>query len=282
MYRTMKRASILLLLACLSGCSLMSFSENLSNAMMNQEDPELIRAGAPAFMVMLDALIEGDPDDEDFLLAASRLYGAYAGAFAYSEPERARKLADRSLGYARRALCEELDELCAVVDKPLDEFRPVLNEVDDEDDLPVLYAFAGAWAGWIQANSGDWNAIAQLPKVKASMQKVLELDETYDQGTAHIYMGVLETQLPPSLGGKPEQGRAHFERAILISAGHNLMAKVMYAKQYARLLYEQKLHDRLLNEVIVAEPRVDGLTLANTLAKDQAKLLLAESPSFFE
>lgn len=249
---------------------------------MEQDDPEIVRAGAPAFLIILDALVKGDPDDEDFLLAASKLYGAYASAFAGEDPKRAKKLANRAMNYARRATCEELEDLCVVLDKPFDDFKSVLVEYDDEDDLAILYGLAGAWAGWIQANADDWVAIAQLPQVKALVQQVLKVDEAYDQGTAHIYMGVLETQLPPSVGGKPEQARAHFERAILLSEGNNLMAKVMYAKQYARLLFEQELHDRLLNEVLNAEPKAEGLTLVNTLAQEQAAELLAGSAEYFE
>jgi hypothetical protein len=60
------------------------------------------------------------------------------------------------------------------------------------------------------------------------------------------------------------------------------MAKVLYAQQYARLLFEQELHDRLLNEVLNADAHAEGLTLLNQLAKQQAKVLLAESAEYFE
>ena len=45
--------------------------------------------------------------------------------------------------------------------------------------------------------------------------------------------------------------RQCFERAIEISEGKTLMAKVIYARQYARLVFDQELHDRLLQEVLV-------------------------------
>lgn len=278
------RSLFLLLLTALllSGCAVVNLPSNLPKAMLDQDDPEIVRAGAPAFLIILDALVKGDPNNEDFLLAAAKLYGSYAGAFVEGEPERAKKLSNRSLDYARRALCEQLHGLCVALDKPFDEFAEALVKCDDTDDLPYVYALAGSWAGWIQANSADWGAIAQLPKVKALVQHVLKLDEAYDQGTAHIYMGVLETQLPPSVGGKPEQAKQHFERAIQLSEGKNLMAKVMYAKQYGRLLFEQELHDRLLNEVLKAETKAPGLTLINSLAQEQAALLLAGSAEYFE
>ena len=232
-------------------------------------------------MLIADALIEGDGDDTDYLLTGARLYGVYAGAFAGHDPERAGRLAARSFDYAYRALCEELASLCAVVERPYDLYVPELHKIDDKGDLEVLYAFASAWAGLLRAHSHDWNMVAQLPKVKATVQHILKLDPEYDAGTAQMYAGVLESLLPPSLGGRPDLARQHFEQAISISQGNNLLAKVMYARQ-ARSLLNRPLHDRLLNEVMSADPRVDGLTLINTLAQRQASVLLAESVDYFE
>ncbi|MEC9256832.1 MAG: TRAP transporter TatT component family protein, partial [Pseudomonadota bacterium] len=59
-------------------------------------------------------------------------------------------------------------------------------------------------------------------------------------------------------------------------------AKVLYAKQYARLMFEQELHDTLLTEVLEADPYAEGLTLINRLAQRQAETLLAESADYFE
>jgi len=254
-------------------------ADNLAAATLNHPDPQTVREGAPAFLLATDGLIEGDPDNPSLLLAGARLYGAYVGAFV-EEPVRARRLADRSLRYARRALCQRRPALCGVIDRPYDEFVPQLETVR-ESDLSALYGFSSAWATWVQANSGDWNAIAQLPKIEAAFQRVLEFDDTYDNGNAHLYLGVLTTQLPASLGGKPEQGRVHFERAIEISDGRNLLAKVLFAKQYARLVFDQELHDRLLEEVLAANPDAPRLTLSNVLAQQQALDLLAESNSYF-
>ncbi len=56
-----------------------------------------------------------------------------------------------------------------------------------------------------------------------------------------------------------------------MSDGRNLMAKVLLAEDYARLVFDADLHDRLCREVIDADPVVPGLTLANTLAQEKAR-----------
>ena len=87
--------------------------------------------------------------------------------------------------------------------------------------------------------------------------------------------------LPEASGGKPEQGRADFERVVELSNGKNLMAKVLLARSYARLIFDRELHDRLCREVIDADPVAPGLTLTNTLAQGEAEALLDSSEDYF-
>ncbi len=277
--------SVLLTLLALSGCASLASSAssklagNLSTAILNQDDPETVQAGMPSYLLLIDSLIEGDPKNENLLLAGSKLYGAYAAAFV-KDPERARRLALKARDYSGRALCAHGEKLCHVMERPYDDFAAVISTLK-VDDVPLLYATGTAWAGWIQANSSDWNAIANLPKVKALMARVVALDETYSHGEAHLYLGVFDTLLPPALGGKPEEGRVHFERAIQLSAGRDLMAKVEYARRYARITYDRSLHDRLLQEVLDANAVEPGLTLSNVLAQREAKELLASADKYF-
>jgi uncharacterized protein YceK len=277
--------ALLLALVLTSGCSSMvsratgNLSESISRAVLNQNDPETVRQGAPTFLLMLDGFISDAPDNQALLLSGSRLYGAYASAFVDDE-ERQRRLADKAFDYGRRAICVSHDDFCAVIDKPLATFNEQLNDFN-ADDVPLLFGFASAWATWIQANSDDWNATIQLPKVSALMNRIIELDETYNYGNAHLYMGVLTTQLPPEYGGKPEVGRQHFERANELSAGRNLMVNVLFAKYYARLVFNRELHDQLLNEVLASDTEAPELTLSNVLAQQQARELLEGSHDFF-
>jgi len=277
--------AILLFISVLGGCaSLVSsatsqMADNISLAISNQDDPATVRDGAPAYLIMIDGLIEGDPQNRNLLLAGARLYGSYTAAFIEDEP-RARRLASKSLSYARRALCIEDIEVCDAIDSKLDQFEASLAGTG-KSELKALYSFAAAWASWIQVNASDWNAVADLSKVTALFERCLVIDERYDGGGAHVYLGVIKSLLPAALGGKPELARAHFERAIEISAGHNLMISVLMAKNYARNVFDQELHDALLTSVEAAPADYPGYTLINTLAKLEAEQLLAESEDFF-
>ena len=264
-----------LCLLLLSGCaSLISsatskMADNISLAIQNQDDPATVRDGAPAYLLMIDGLIEGDPENENLLLAGSKLYGSYTSAFV-DDPVRAKRLSAKSLDYEHRALCLDLEQLCQAGTQKLDLFNASLATTS-RGDLKLMYAWAVAWAGWVQMNSADWNAIADLPKVTALFERCLVLDETWDKGGAHLYLGVIKSLVPPALGGKPELARAHFERAQSLSGGENLMVNVLMARHYARLVYDQALHDQLLHDVQAARTDYPGFTLINTLAKSEAE-----------
>lgn len=248
---------------------------------MNQDEPAIIEAGAPSYLLLLDALILTYPEDKKLLLAGSRLYGSYAGGFVKDEKQ-AKSMADKAMEYSRRALCLHKKKSCYMLGGTQDELQYELANNFKSKDIEMVYSVATAWLGWIQANSDDWNAIAQLSKVKHTMQWVAQEDPAYDNGMVQVYLGALETLLPPSLGGQPELGRKHFETAIEVSDGHNLMASVIFAEKYARLMFEHELHDQLLNNVLAANPKYEGLTLINRLAQQQAQVLLDESSDYFE
>lgn len=256
-----------------------NMAANLSHAMLNHDDLDTIKGAAPAYLVMADGLLQVYPKDIALLTAAAQMYNAYAGVFV-SEPERAKRLTQRALDYAQRAACRQRSMACDWRKQRFTDFKEKLNELTI-DDVPVFYTLGSTWAGWIQARSDDWNAIAELPRVTAIMQRIIELDETYQQGAAHLYLGVTYTLLPSAMGGKPELGREHFETAIRLSNEQDLTAKVLYARQYARLVFNRELFERLLQEVISADPVAPDLTLMNMLAQQQAKELLAKTNDYF-
>lgn len=279
---------ILLFIAALltqGGCSLFiqpavdRASDNLSAAILNQDDPETVRDGAPAYLLLMDSLVEGPSPDPEILAAASGLYAAYAAVFV-EDPVRAARLAARARRYASRGLCLTDPRGCDFDQLNFDEVADRLQSFDQRD-VPALYAYGVAWLVYIRTHADDWNAIADLPKVEALLERIIILEETYERGSAHLYLGILQTLRPPALGGDPETARANFLRADELAGGKDLSIKVEYARGYARLLYERELHDRLLTEVIEADPYQPRLTLTNTLAQQQARELLASADEYF-
>jgi hypothetical protein len=224
-------------------------------------------------------MIKGDPDNVELLISGSKLYGAYASVFV-EDRDRKQRLSAQSLDYAQHAFCVYKPETCNFRELSYYEFEQALKQFNQQD-VAVLFALGSAWAGWLQANSADWNAVAELPRIKAIIQRVLELDPLIDNGDAYLYMAVMESFLPPAMGGKPELAKNNFEQAIKVSDGENLMAKLLYAEKYARLVFDKELHDKLLQEVVNAGIENNESTLINSIAQYKARILLAESNDYF-
>lgn len=285
---------LVLSVAMLTGCAGIvqkasdRVAAQLQEAILSNDDPATVGEALPAYLLLLDGLIAGQKPGEvgnaGTLIATSKLYSAYAGNFVANDKPRSRRLADRAMRYAKQAVCLNDTPLCAAMDQDVDSFTRILV---DNRDIDGLYALASAWTSLVQADTDDWGGIADLPKIEQLFLRVVELDQghlqgqAYEQGQAFVYLGVLNSLRPEAVGGKPEQGRKFFEEAIKQSGGKNLYAKTLMAEYYARLVFDQELHDRLLDEVLAADPVAPQLTLINRLAQQRAAALRESGKDYF-
>lgn len=267
------------------GCSLVaarttqSFADGLSTAIADDDDPQTVADALPSYILMLEGMLIHDPDNAETLAAAAKLYLAYATQFV-EDPVRIQTLSDRAFAYAQRSACLRVAQLCGVQAMSYQTLTAWLPRADTRQ-VASLYLLSTAWGQWINSRKDDWNAIAQLAQVKAIMQRIVELDEGYDHGEVHVYLGIMDSLVPAAMGGKPEIAQRHFERAIELSGQKNLYAKVAYAEHYARLVFDRELHDRLLREVLASKTQADGLTLINVIAQRKARLLLESADAYF-
>ncbi len=253
-------------------------ADTLAAAILNQDDPALVESGVPAYLLLLDGLISQSPDNVALLSAGAQLFALYGSRFA--PPERAATLTAKARRYGERAMCFAHQPACQWQGADYSRFTAELEAVTEKDIGP-LYSYAVSWLSHLDATSEDWTAVAELPWVEAVLQRALALDETYENGAVHGYLGILNALRPPAHGGKPAVAREHFERAIELTGGRDLSIKVEYARRYARLVFDQELHDRLLTEVLGAPADAPRMTLFNVLAKQEAQTLLASSREYF-
>jgi len=284
-FQFLKLSLLLTLVLGISACGQLisnakqEFANDLSVTILSFDDPETIKKAVPAYLILISSMIKGDPENADLLESGAKLYGTYASGFTDSA-ESKRALAKRAFNYAGRSMCIRDQRFCDVKKLSYFEFEKLLASIE-KSQAEHLFVFVSSWAGVIEANSSDWNAVAELPKVKAGIQCVIDTDETVSNGNAHLYMAVMESLLPPTLGGKPDLAKKHFDRAIELSQGSNLMAKVLYAEKYARMLFDRELHDELLQQVLDADVGSQDQILINTLAKQRAAELLLSADDYF-
>ncbi len=278
----MRKIVILAMLFAVSGCATTRLPGNLSGAILNSDDLQTVSDGLPSYLLMVDALTDTYPKSADMHLTAASLNGSYAGVFVPdSQPERKKRMATKALNHSFTAFCLHDKKVCGLAEMDSDAFNATIEQRNSDKDLPYLYSLGTGWASYIQANSDDWLAIAQLGKAEAVLKQVVSIEPDYEKGTAQLYLGVMNSILPPSLGGKPEVAKAYYEAALRAGNEQNLIIYVYYASNFARLMFDQELHDSLLQQALSLDPYVEGYTLQNFYAQKRAAELLATSNDYF-
>ena len=277
---------ILFPLVFLNGCSYLAssatddFGKNLKQAIVNHNDPQMVVEAIPSYLLLQESLLAGDPDNETLLMSTANLYSSYITLADNLDSKRKQRLSQTAFDHALHGACLHKQAFCALNEKVYDDFVQIIK-ASELDDLDSLYGLGSSWANWIQSNREDWNAVAQLAQVKYIMNHVVAAKEDYKSGEAYLYSAVMECIVPPALGGKPDVAKQNFEKALQLSNNKNLMVHVLYAKHYARMMFDRELHDTLLNKVIDAQADQKELTLSNTLAQQQAKKLLDSADEYF-
>jgi len=252
-------------------------TEQLGAAVLEQDDPELVREATPTLLIVIDSLATGDASPE-VLGSAAQLYAAYGVVFV-NNPERSRKLTGRAYNYGKRALCVADSAGCGLEKLGFQEYEARIGAFP-ASKAQALYDYVIGYLAWMQARA-DYEALARLPRLQAALERLLAVAPAPIRGRAHMYMGTLQCLRPASLGGAPQEGMRHFEQALRLTGRKDLSVQVEYARNCARLLYDRELHDRLLKEVAGASAEQPGLTLFNHLAKSDARELLSSADEYF-
>jgi hypothetical protein len=254
--------------------------EDVDKASYRQSDLRVIRDGMPAYLMLIDGMIEAWPENERILLAAAQANSAYASIFIEEDEKAyARQLQGKAMHYALQAF--ELTAFKNPKTSSFEEFEKELNRLDRKQ-VPYLFWAATCWGSWISLNLGSMQAQAELPRVEMMMKRVLVLDESYHYGGPHLFMGIWYASRPKIAGGNLETARRHFLKAIELGQGKFLMAKVYYAEYYAKKAFDQELFISTLKDVL--ETPVDKypeLTLINSVAHRKAQKMLKDAEDYF-
>lgn len=250
-------------------------------AFNEESDLQLAHEALGSNLKLLEALLKGDPDNKKILLLASQGYYAYALAFAEDDSvERARIFYMRGRDYALRIFHSNA-AFTSSLDKDLTTFTKSLQSFSKED-VPALFWAAFSWGSYINITRTDLDAIADLPKVLAMIQFVVDNDSTYYYGGAYLFLGAIEAATPKMLGGNPEKAKGYFEKCLSINGGKFLMPYVYYAKTYAVSQQNQELFESLLKKVDEASLNVlPEARFANAVAKKKARLLREKMNELF-
>lgn len=284
----MKLILALSTLLFISGCSVDQMLVRASTPMIeggvdalnHETDLDLAEDSIPANLNMLLGMINIDPGNAQLhTYAAQAFYGLSYGFNEDNKPERASAFYLRGMKHGITAL--EINGAKNLMDSPITDFEEQVNRLG-KDDVAAMFWTASCWAKWIDMHRDDADAIAQLARATALMQRVIDLEDTFYYGGAHMYFGVYYGSRSPMLGGNFELSLQHFDRSREITNSKLLIPDLLQAQYLARQQHDQQdFHDRLTAIINAPDDLMPELGLQNQIAKRKAAMLLKKESDWF-
>ena len=256
----------------------------------SDDDPELIRQAVPFGLKLQESLLAENPRHRGLLLATATGFTQYAYAFVQEDADelddkdvaaakvlhdRARRLYLRARGYGLRGL--------EVSHPGFSTNLPAAVALATRDDVPLLYWTAAAWGAAIADSKDRPETVADLPQMVALIERALELDETFERGAIHCFFINYEMARSGVKAAEAiARAKAHFDRAVALSAGKQAAPFVTYAEAVCVKHQQHAEFEKLLKQALAID--ADALPesrLANLVMQRRARWLLSKADELF-
>lgn len=293
--------ALALAVALLSGCSVRKFAVNRvadaltggGSTFTSDDDPELVRDALPFSLKLMESLLAESPKHPGLLLTLGSGFTQYGFAFVQQEAERiedddldrarelqvrARRLYLRGRNYALRGL--EVTHPGFTNALRADPKSAV--QTAQKADVPLLYWSAVGWAGAISQAKDDPAMVADLPQVEALIERALELDPSWNQGTLHGLMITFEMSRTTGTGDPVERATRHFHQAVELG-GHSIAGPyVAFAESVCISQEDRTGFERSLRQALAINPDLNpGSRLENLIHQRRAQWLLGRIDKLF-
>jgi predicted anti-sigma-YlaC factor YlaD len=300
----MKKALLLLILisfsVILNGCSIKAIALNSvgdalsggGTVFTSDNDPDLVKDALPFALKLYESVLDGAPEHKGLVLATAKAFTMYAYAFIQMEAdnidkkdyekakflrERAQKLYIRGRDYALKGLELNHPGFNELLKKDVKAALALTNK----EDVPLLYWAGSSWVAALTTDKGNIQLVIDSTVGAALVGRVLELDETYDDGSAHDFYISWDGSRSESMGGSEKRAREHFKKALEINKGKKAgtylsLAAISQGKQDINE-FKELLGKALAIDV---EKNPDN-RLANIIYQRRAKYMLENINDYF-
>ena len=277
------------------------------SAFEHDDDLALVEQAIPANIKLMEVLLANRPDHPELLVLLARLYGSYAFAFGEDRMEaeslrsndsasgpfggapndlaealrtRADGYYEKGLEYALRALSVRHPD-CRERLKNLRTSAGFFEGLQHED-VPALFWYAFNLGGHVNLNRHSVRVLAQAHLAEKAAKRVLDLDQTYFNGGAHLFLMVYYASRSPMMGGNPSAAQNHYRRLKAVAGSDFLLAELLYARFFHVQAGDRKAFEAALQAVIEAPPGPDRYRLYNAMAQKRARRYLDAADRFFD
>lgn len=300
--------AVVLLALSTSACNIQKLTVNTTSKVLAKAQPslkqepdyEMAARAIPASLKTVEGFHMVDPENKRLVKILAEGYCQYATGFiedewevaildkrfddAEHQSQRATKAFIRCMGYGLELLGGDWKKALSGDSGAF--AKKVAGAGKDERD-GLLWAGVGL-AGMINQNKDDIALVAQLPKARAIFEKIAQLDENDNdrdqalRALPHIALASMAVAMSKAMGGRPEVGQKHFQRAMEITQDKFLLARVFYARRYAVAVQDKTLFRNELVKVLQTDPAIwPEQRLANEIAHRRARRYLKNEKEWF-
>jgi predicted anti-sigma-YlaC factor YlaD len=292
--------ALLVVLTVLPACSIKNLAINgVADTLADSgalfaadDDPELIRDAIPFGLKTIEGLLAELPEHQGLLLSACRGFTQYSFAFVetdaellqYEDYDATKRMRERALKLYLRARDYGLRGLevkhSGILQRLTDDPETAVAGVSVEE-IDMLYWTAAAWGAALSLGGDRPELIADLPTITAIVQRVMDLDEAYEDGAVHEMFVRLES-LGDLFGGSLDQARTHFERALELSGGHSASPYLTMATNVSVTTQNRDEFEELLEQALAIDLEArPEIRLQNIIVQRRAQHLLDNVEELF-
>jgi len=274
--------------------------ERASPAMEMEPDFDFAAKALPGGLKTIEGFHRTQPENPRLLKILAKGFCNYSSGFIEDEFELAgiagnfaeqKYIATRAAKGFARCMNYGLKMLPSSYTKAIEgdeaKFLELVAKTKWEHRDALLWTGIGL-AGSISYSKTDIAMVSHLTKAFAMLNKVVELDDKHNnkhlalRAMPHLALGTAYTARSEHVGGNPPLGQKHFLRAIELTGGKMLLAKVYYARGFARITGNRKMFRKLLLEVLKTNPAIwPQQRLANEIAFRRARRYLKLEKEWF-
>lgn len=265
-----------------------------NSVFLTDDDIELVGDALPFGLKLMESLLSHSPRNRGMLLAACQGFTSYSYAYVHFDAEvtkqdidldegramemRARRLYQRAHAYGMRLMERNYE---GITPDLLTDPEAAVKRVKAKD-VPLLYWSAASLGLAISVSRDDPHMLLRLPEVKAMLNRALELDEGWEQGSLHEFAIVLagagtsfdEDELP--------RLREHFDRARELSGGSRASLFVTWAESVSVPTQDAAGFREMLGKALSIDPdRQEKIRLMNLVSQRRARWLLGRIDDLF-
>lgn len=265
-----------------------------STVFTGDNDPELVGDALPFAIKMYESLMVSLPGHEGLQLRTGSLYVMYANAFIQTPAsmltEEEYKKQEFMYSRAKNLYLRGRDILLDTLEKKHPGFRNALDEKKfdvalagmNKDDVEPLYWGAAGWLGAFAIDPFDMKLGITVPRAKAMMDKVLELEPDFGGGSIHDFFVLYYGSMPEYMGGDFDKARKHFDMAINTAGGMSTSPYLSLATTVCVKDQDLVRFKELMKQVLAIDPDKDEENrLLNTINQRKARFLLEHVDDYF-